>query len=477
MSTITEPVTDPAKDKARWIALIVVCLAQFMNVVDSSVVNVALPALQQDLGLSQADLTWVVDAYLIAFGSFLLPAGRLGDLLGRRRVFLIGVAIFTAASVACGLAQDGTVLIAARFIQGIGGAVSSSAILAIIVTEFPRPDERAKAMSAYTFVVVGGGSIGLLAGGLLTQSLDWHWIFFVNVPFGVAAFLLGAALIERTPGLGASGGIDVLGSILVTVATMLGIYAIVKAPEYGWTSGHTLGFGAAALALLAAFLVLEARLANPIMPLRILRVRSLVVSSAVRALLVTGMFSTFFLGALYLQRVLGFDPLQTGLAFLPVTLGVAVLSLGITARLVARFGPLRVLTFGLAIAAGGLLLLTGAGADGAYFPTIAIGFAAIGIGAGTSFVPLLTLALGDVPKEDAGLASGIVNVSLQIGGALGLAVLGALATHRTNTLLDAGESRAQALTAGYHLAFVVGAGSVLAGLLVSRLLARSPAAT
>ncbi len=449
--------TKSSTDRRRWIALVVVCLAQLMNVLDTTIVNVALPSIQRDLHFTQGNLTWVVNAFLITFGSFLLLAGRLGDLAGRKRVFLAGVTVFTVASALCGLAPSQGVLIAARFIQGIGGAMSASAILAIIVTEFPQPAERARAMSAYVFVAVAGGSLGLLAGGLLTQTLSWHWIFFVNLPIGVMTFLLGRALIPNDTGLGIKGGVDWLGSALVTIALMTGVYAIVQATTYGWGSSRVLGFGALALVLLGAFLALEARIANPIMPLRILRLRGLVGSSVVRGFLVTGMYSTFFLGTLYLEHVLGYDALRTGLAFLPWTVTVGVLSLGITARLVARFGPMRVLLGGLSLVIVGLALLASAGAHTSFFPTLLVAYFTLGLGVGTSFLPLLTIAMAEVPASDAGLASGIVNVSQQISGAFGLAVLGTFATTRTKTLAAEGHSATASLLGGYHLAVDIGA--------------------
>src|SRR6516165_12214992 len=348
-------------ERRRWIALAVLCLGQLMMVLDATIVNVALPAIQHDLRFTQGNLTWVMNGYLITFGGFLLLAGRMGDLIGRKKVFLSGLVLFTAASILCGLASSQAMLIAARLIQGIGGAVASSVILAIIVTSFPRAGEQAKAMGLYAFVSAGGGSIGLLAGGALTQSLDWHWIFFVNVPIGLAALLLGAVLIEENEGIGLAGGIDVLGSFLITLAAMVGAYAIVKSTEYGLFSAHTLVVGAASLALLATFLVREARVANPIMPLRILRLRMLMGSSLVRGLLVTGMFSAFFLGSLYLERVLGYDAIQTGLAFMPLTLSIAALSLGGSARLIERFGAVPTLVAGLGGIIGGLALLAAQG--------------------------------------------------------------------------------------------------------------------
>ena len=315
----------------------------FMNALDSSIVNVALPDIQKELHFTASGLTWVVTAFLISFGSFLLMAGRLGDLIGRRKVFLSGIVLFTCSSIACGLAQTQSMLVVGRFFQGIGGAFSASAIIAIIVTEFPEPAERSKAMSAYIFVAVGGGSIGLLVGGILTQALSWHWIFFINVPIGVFTFVFGRILIRENVGLGIRTGVDVPGSVLITLALMVGIYAISTATEFGWLSAHTLGFLGASVALAVSFFVLEAKVSNPIMPLRILRIPTLTRTSVIRGMLATGMFSTFFLGALYLEGVLGYSPVQTGLAFLPMSVTMGILSAGITARLVTRFGGKRVL--------------------------------------------------------------------------------------------------------------------------------------
>jgi len=444
-----------------------------MSVLDTTVVNVALPSIQHDLNFTQSSLTWVINAYLISFGSLLLMAGRLGDLIGRKRVFLGGVTLFTAASAVCGLADSQALLIAARFVQGAGGALSVSVILAIIVTEFPLPVDRAKAMSAYMFVVVSGGSIGLLAGGALTQAIDWHWIFFINLPIGVLTVLMGRSLITENVGLGLKNGVDVLGSALVTIALMIGVYAIVEVTTYGWVSAHTLGFGGLAVILLAAFLRLESRIPNPIMPLRILRLRGLVGSSAVRGFLVTGMFTTFFLGALYLQHVLHYSAVQTGVAFLPMTLTVATLSLlGIPARLVARFGAMRVLIPGLLSAVASLVLLSTAGARAGFFPTIFLAFLLLGFGAGSSFMPLLTIAMADVPPADAGLGSGIVNVSMQVSAALGLAVLGTVATNHTKALAAQGQPVLAALTGGYHLAFTVAAVVVGVGVIVAYVVLR-----
>jgi EmrB/QacA subfamily drug resistance transporter len=466
-----------ASERRRWIALAVLCLGQLMMVLDATIVNVALPSIQRELHFTQANLTWVIDGYLITFGGFLLLAGRFGDLVGRKKVFLSGLVLFVAASILCGVSDSQAMLIGARLVQGIGGAVASSVILAIIVTEFPERVEQAKAMGMYAFVSAGGGSIGLLAGGALTQSLSWHWIFFVNVPIGAVALLLGWILIEENEGIGLAGGVDVLGSILITLATMLGAFAIVKSSEYGLGSARTLGTGGASLALLAAFLTVESRISNPIMPLRILRLRMLMGSSLVRGLLVTGMFSAFFLGALYLERVLGYDAIDTGLAFMPLTIAIAVMSMGLSARAVERFGPVPTLAAGLSGLIVGLLLLAVQGVHASYFPGLFFAFLALGIGAGASFLPLLTMGMADAPARDAGLASGIINVSVQLFGAIGLATLGTVATDHTKALSVAGHPLLTALTGGYHLAYVVAAVCVGVGVLAAFLVLRPPAAT
>lgn len=467
----------PATDRRRWIALVVVCLGQMMNALDGTIVNVALPAIQRDLQFTQSNLTWVVNAYLIAFGSFLLLAGRLGDLVGRKRVFLAGGALFTAASALCALSHDQALLIAARFVQGIGGAVSTSVIVAIIATEFPHPFTRARAMSVFTFVAVSGGSIGLLVGGVLTQAINWHWIFLINLPVGLVALVLGSVFIQENEGLGLHQGVDVLGSVLVTAAMMVGIYAIVDAADYGWASAHTLGLGAGAAVLLAAFLGLEARLANPIMPLRILRLRGLTGSSGVRGLVFLGVYASFFFGALYLERILGYGPTPTGLAFLPWTLVVATLSLGITTRLVRRFGPRGTLVWGLVVIVAGLMVLARTGDHASYFPGLFLAFAMIGTGGGMSFMPLLTIAMADVPGHDAGLASGIVNLSMQLSGAIGLAALGTISASHSRALLAQGQSLSTSLAGSYDLAFTIAAGCVAAGLVIALAVLPSPRAS
>jgi EmrB/QacA subfamily drug resistance transporter len=465
------------RERRRWIALGVLCLGQLMMVLDATIVNVALPSIQHDLNFSQGNLTWVMNGYLITFGGFLLLAGRLGDLIGRKKVFLSGLVLFTFASVLCGVAGSQAMLIGARLLQGVGGAVASSVILAIIVTEFPGAAERAKAMGMYAFVSAGGGSIGLLAGGVLTQSLDWHWIFFVNVPIGIVTLLLGSALIDENEGIGLADGVDVFGSFLITMATVLGAYAIVKSSGYGLFSARTLGVGGASLALFAGFFALESRISNPIMPLRILRLRMLMGSSLVRGLLVTGMFSAFFLGSLYLERVLGYDAIETGLAFMPLTAAIGVMSVGLSARAMQRFGTLRTLTVGLATISAGLLVLAGSGVHASYFPGLFFAFLLIGLGAGASFMPLLTVGMADVPQRDAGLASGIINVSVQLFGAIGLATLGTIATDHTKTLTAKGYSLDSALIGGYHLAYLVGAAAVAVGVIAALVVLRPPSST
>lgn len=461
--------------RRRWIALIVVCLAMLMNALDSSIVNVALPSIQRDLHFSQANLTWVVDAYLIAFGSFLLLAGRLGDLLGRKKVFLSGVALFTLSSLVCSIAQNQATLITARFFQGMGGAISTSVIVAIIVTEFSGAAERAKAMSAYMFVAVGGGSIGLLVGGLLTQAVNWHWIFVINVPIGITTLVLGSILIKENEGLGVRAGLDIKGSLLMTVSLVVGIYAIVTASTYGWLTPHTLGFAAASIALMVGFFLLESRIEKPIMPTRILKLRSLTTSSIVRGLSFTAMYAVFFFGALYLERVMGYDPLRTGIAFLPLTLAMAIMSLGVTSRLLARFGPMKLLIPGMIAVILGLLVLARADTHAVYATSILPAFLLLGVGMSVSAVPLLTIAMADVPRSDAGIASGVVNVSMWLASSAGLAVFGTLAASRSTSLLRGGSSTAVALVGGYHETFFIGAVLAAMALLVTILVLRGPA--
>jgi EmrB/QacA subfamily drug resistance transporter len=447
---------------------VVLCVGMLMIVLDATVVNVALPSIQNDLGFSQSSLAWVVNAYLIAFGGLLLLAGRLGDLISRRGVFLAGVGVFTLASLVCGIAQSQELLVAARFVQGVGGAMTSAVILGMIVTMFPEPREQAKAIGVYSFVASAGGSVGLLAGGVLTQAINWHWIFFVNIPIGIATAMLALRLLDKDKGLGFGRGADILGAVLITGALMLLVYTIVKpAADYGWGAGRTLGLGVAALALLVAFVVREATARNPLIPLRIFRSRNVSGANAIQALFVAGMFSLFFLGALYLQRVLGYDALETGLAFLPVTIAIGALSLRYSERLIMRFGAKATLLPGLVLIAAGLGLFTRVPVDGDYLTDVLPTMILLGTGAGLSFPALMTLAMSGATPSDAGLASGLVNTTLQVGGALGLAVLATLSATRSETLIEQGDSPAAALTEGYQLAFLIGAGLVVVAIAVA----------
>ncbi len=464
-------------DRSRWIALVVLCVGMLMIVLDATIVNVALPSIQSDLGFSQSSLAWVVNAYLISFGGLLLLAGRLGDLLGRRDVFLTGLVLFTGASLACGVADSQAVLVVARFVQGVGGALTSAVILGMIVTMFPEPGEQARAIGVYSFVASAGGSIGLLAGGAITQAINWHFIFIVNLPIALVTGVLALRYLQRDDGLGFSRGADLPGAGLIVAALMMGVYAIVEASNYGWGSAHTLGFGAGAVALLVAFVVREARAANPLVPLRIFRSRNLSGSNAIQALMVAGMYGMFFLGALYLQKVLGFDSLEVGLAFIPVTAIIGTLSLGFSAKLNLRFGARATLVPGLLAVAAGLALFSRISVDGSYWSEVLPAMVLIGIGAGLSFPSLMSLAMSGVRPQEAGLASGLVNTTLQVGGALGLAVLATLSTNRTTDLLGSGEGAHAALTSGYKLAFVVGAGLLIGALAIALAVLRSePAA-
>ena len=459
-------------ERKRWLALYVLCAGVLMIVLDATIVNVALPTIQDDLGFSQANLAWVVNAYLIPFGGLLLLAGRAGDLIGQRRVFLTGLAVFTGASLLCALAQSQEVLIGARFIQGIGGALASAVILGMIVTMFPKPAEQAKAIGVYTFVAVAGGSIGLLAGGVLTEAINWHWIFFVNLPIGVATALFALRLVEPRPGLGIQAGADLPGAALVTGSLMLGVYTILEAGQKGWGSTQTLVLGAISIALLIAFLYRQARIANPLMPLRLFRSRSVSGANLVQALVVVGMFGMFFLGALYLQRILGYDALEVGLAFLPWTIVMGAMSFRFTARLNMRFGPQATLVPALVIIAAGMIFFAQTPVDGSYATDILPAMILMGLGTGLAFPSLMMLAMSGATPQDAGLASGLVNTTVQVGGAIGLAVLATLATERTDGLIAEGDSAASALNAGYHLAYLIGAGLVGIAVVVALVLLR-----
>ena len=451
----------------RWLSLVILCTGFLLIVVDMTIVNVALPSIQSDLGFSQSGLAWVINAYLIAFGGLLLLAGRLGDLFGRKRVYLIGLAIFTGASVLCGLSFNQPMLIAARFVQGIGGAVSSAVILAMIVTLFPRPDEQAKAFGVFSFVASAGAAIGLLAGGLITQAVSWHWIFFVNLPIGVATAVLSARLLSSDRGIGIGKGADVLGALLVTSALMLGVYAIVESSDYGLGSLHTVGFGAVALALLGAFVARQALGRNPILPLRVFASTRLSAANLVQALMSSAFLGFFFMASLDLERVLGYGPLAIGLAFLPVAVVMGLFSLRFSALLINRFGPLAVLLSGQGVIVVALVWLGFGPADATYTVNLLVPLAMLGLGGGLSFPALTMLAMAEVQPQDAGLASGLLNTTGQVGGALGLAVLATLAGGRTLDLVRDGVDGAAALAGGYHLAWLVGAATIVITLVLA----------
>jgi EmrB/QacA subfamily drug resistance transporter len=458
--------------RTRWLALILLCLGDLMIVLDVTIVGVALPSIKEDLGFSEASLAWVVNAYLLTFGGFLLLGGRLGDLFGHRRLFLIGILLFTGASLACGLAGSQEFLVGARAVQGVGGAVVSAVALSLIVTLFTEPAERAKAMGVFGFVAAGGGSIGVLLGGVLTDVLDWHWIFLVNIPIGAAVFALCLVLLPGSRGQATAGRLDVAGAVTVTASLMLAVYAIVNGNGVGWASTQTIGLLAAATALLALFLGIEARVRSPLMPLGLFRLRNLATSNVVGILWAAAMFAWFFLSALYLQLVLGYSPLQVGLAFLPGNLIMAVFSLGLSAKLVMRFGIRLPLATGLLLAAIGLVLFARAPVDGNFVIDVLPSMILLGLGAGMAFNPVLLAAMSDVEQSEAGLASGVVNTSFMMGGALGLAVLASLADSRTETLVASGDGRLAALTGGYHAAFVVGAVFALAAAAVGAVFLR-----
>ncbi len=458
----------------RWLALVVLCLGDLMIVLDVTIVGVALPSIREDLGFSETSLAWVVNAYLLTFGGFLLLGGRLGDIFGHQRLFLIGISLFTVASLACGLATSQETLVVARAVQGLGGAIVSAVALSLIVMLFTEPTERAKAMGVFGFVAAGGGSIGVLLGGILTDILDWHWIFLVNLPIGIAVFALTLVLIPavRAGASAPSGRLDVAGAVTVTASLMLAVYAIVNGNEQGWTSARTLGVLGAAAVLLAVFVAIEARVAAPLVPLGLFRLRNLAISNVVGVLWAAAMFAWFFLSALYLQLVLGYSPLEVGLAFLPGNLIMGFLSLGLSAKLVMRFGIRPPLAVGLGFASLGLLLFARAPVDGNFVVDVLPPMILLGLGAGMAFNPVLLAAMSDVEPSDAGLASGVVNTAFMMGGALGLAVLASLAASRTETLAASGEGPLEALTGGYHAAFLAGAVFALAAAVIGGTLLR-----
>ncbi|MFC8233012.1 MFS transporter [Streptomyces sp. NPDC057284] len=461
------PSTTPAlPTRSRHLALGVIATGMLMIILDGSIVTVAMPAIQNDLGFTPAGLSWVVNAYLIAFGSLLMLAGRLGDLLGRKRMFLAGTAVFTVASLLAGLATTPALLIAARFLQGIGGAMASAVGLGILVTLFTEPRERARAIAVFSFTGAAGASIGQVLGGVLTDALSWHWIFFINLPIGLAALAVAVPVLPADRGLGLRAGADVIGALLVTAGLMLAIFTVVKVEEYSWTSAHTLGLGAAAAVLLGAFFARQARAGTPLLPLRILRSRTVAGANLVQLLMVAALFSFQILVALYLQKVLGYGSARTGLAMLPAAAVIGVVSLGVSARLIARFGERRVLLAGLVLLVGVLGLLARVPVH-AHYLTDLLPVMLLAAGFGLALPALTSLGMSDANADDAGLASGLFNTTQQIGMAVGIALLSTLAASRTDELLADGQSRAAALTGGYHLAFMVGACFLVAAFVVA----------
>ena len=443
--------------QARWLALVILSLGELMIVLDSTIVNVALPSIRDDLGFSQTSLAWVVNAYLLTFGGFLLLGGRLGDLFGRRRLFLCGIVLFTLASLACGLSTTQHLLIAARAVQGVGGAVVSAVALSLIMVLFTEAGERARAMGIFGFVLSGGGTVGVLLGGILTDVLDWHWIFLVNLPIGVLVTVLSLSLLPADVIEGPRQRLDVAGAITITLSLMLAVYAIVNGNDAGWASAQTLGLLALSIALAAAFVFVESRAVAPLVPLSLFRLRNLSTANAIAVLMAGSLFAGFFLTSLYLQLVLGYSPLQVGLAFVPSSLLWGGVSLLLSDRAVIRFGFRLPVIGGFALFGLGVLWLARAPVDGSYAVDVLPGMLLQGFGAGIAFNPLLLSAMSDVPPEESGLASGVVNTSFTMGGALGLALLAALASSRTETLKADGASAVAALNGGYHAAFVAGA--------------------
>src|SRR5262245_2634208 len=459
-------------DNRRWLALYVLTLGSLMIVLDVTIVNVALPSIREDLGFSETSLAWVVNAYLLTYGGFLLLGGRLGDLYGHRRLFLVGIAVFTVASLLCGLSTTQWMLIGARTVQGLGGAVASAVSLSLMMTLFTEPAERAKAMGIFGFVAAGGGSIGVLLGGVLTDLISWHWIFLVNVPIGALVIALSLRLLPTERLEPTSRRLDVACAVTVTGALIIAVYAIVNGNQNGWTSATTLGLLATSVVVLALFIAIEARVPAPLVPLGLFKHRNITVSNIVGVLWAAAMFAWFFLSALYLQLVLGYSPLQVGRSCLRANVSTGARSIGMSARLVMRFGLRRPLGTGLLLAAAGLLLFVRAPVDGSFVVDVLPSMLLLGFGAGIAFNPVLLAAMSDVGPSESGLASGLVNTSFMMGGALGLAVLASVAASRTHSLRLGGSSELSALTGGYHVAFLVGAAFAAAGALIGGTLLR-----
>jgi EmrB/QacA subfamily drug resistance transporter len=469
--TVTAPPGAPARATNRWLILVIACLAQFMVVLDATVVNVALPSIQRGLHFSPTSLQWVVNAYTLVFGGFLLLGGRAGDLLGRRRLFMVGVALFSAASLFNGLAQSSTMLIIGRGVQGLGGALLSPAALSIITTTFTEQAERTKALGVWSAIAAGGGAVGLIMGGVLTQLASWPWIFIVNVPVGVLTLIATLRFVPESRADVEHRSFDLAGAITVTGGLVVLVYAIVKAQAFGWGSGRTLGLIAVALALLALFVFIEQRSVAPLIRLSIFRVRTLTVANIVLLLVASGLFGMFFFVSLYVQEILGYSPLHAGLAFLPVTVGIAA-GAGLAQQLIRRFGVRNVGVVGIALATVGLVVLAQVPVHGTYVGDLLPGLLPMSIGMGLVFVPITLLATGGVTANDSGLASGLFNTSQQVGGALGLAILSTLAASKTTSVLNSlhGSATAAAGVAarvsGYHVAFTVAAVMLAAGGLI-----------
>jgi EmrB/QacA subfamily drug resistance transporter len=458
-----------ARKTNPWVVLVLICIAQFMVVLDATIVNVALPSIQKDLNLSEGSLQWIVNAYTLVFGGFLLLGGRAGDLLGRKRLFLIGLVIFTAASFLDGLASSEGMLIAARSLQGLGAALISPAALSIIATTFAEGKERARALGVWAAIAIGGSAVGLVLGGVLTQYFSWPWIFYVNVPVGIIGFLLSYRLIPESRDAHAAQSYDIAGAVTVTGGLMALVYAIVDAQQAGWGSAKTLGFFALAAALLVSFVVIETRTKAPLVRLSIFRIRSLLTANIAMFLAMSGMFAMFFFNTLYIQRVLGFGPLKAGVAFLPFSAGIMI-SAGLASQFAPRIGVRPVAAAGFVLSAAGLILLTQLPVHGSYLTNVLPSIALSSLGMGAVFMPLTLIATTGLDNADQGLASGLFNTSQQIGGALGLAVLSTLATSKSSS---AGGSQANALVVGFHWAFAAGAVVMVVALGVMVVLLRS----
>jgi EmrB/QacA subfamily drug resistance transporter len=468
--------TRSAADTNKWLVLVIVCLAQFMVILDATIVNVALPSIQHGLKFSQENLQWVVNAYTLIFGGFLLLGGRAGDLIGRKRLFLAGLIVFSCASLLNALSQSAEMLILGRGLQGLGGALVSPAALSVLTTTFQEGAERTRAMGVWSGIAAGGGAVGLLAGGILTSALSWQWIFFVNAPIGVIAFLLALRYVPESTGNLSHRSFDFGGAISVTAGLVLLVFTIVKAQSFGWTSGKTIGLFAVSLILLIAFVVIELRTRYPLVRLRIFTIRPLATGDAVLLLVASGLFAMFFFASLYVQEILGYGALKAGFAFLPVAFGIGV-GAGIAQQMVRRVGLRPVLTFGLALATIGMLVLVRLPVHGSYLTDLMTGLMPISIGMGFAFVAITLLATSGVEHQDAGLASGLFNTAQQVGGALGLAILSTLAANATGSALGKLHHPARAIVNqaqlnGFHVAFAAGAILMAAGIVIELVVLR-----